>query len=81
MIGPLILIIGGFYEVHTGRDALFPPIAFRSFTIGMEFPIGNIHELIDLPVCILIITFFHNLVFNAGTFYLALYFQVRSPAV
>ncbi|KAN0100844.1 Drug:H+ antiporter-2 family protein [Tylopilus felleus] len=59
VIGPLILIIGGFYEVHTTRDALFPPAAFRSLTI----------------VFILIITFFHNLVFNAGTFYLALYFQ------
>ncbi|KAI9572725.1 major facilitator superfamily domain-containing protein [Boletus coccyginus] len=59
MIGPLILIFGSFYEVHTSRDALFPPVAFRSLTI----------------VCILIVTFFHNLAFNAGTFYLALYFQ------
>ncbi|KAF8559339.1 MFS general substrate transporter [Imleria badia] len=58
-IAPLILIIGGFYEAYTSRDALFPPVAFQSLTI----------------VCILIITFFHNLVFNAGTFYLALYFQ------
>lgn len=43
--------------------------------------IGGIQDLIDLPVFVLIITFFHNLAFNAGTFYLALYFQVRSPAV
>ncbi|KAF8140012.1 major facilitator superfamily domain-containing protein [Boletus edulis] len=59
IIGPLILTIGGFYEVHTSRDALFPPVAFQSLT----------------TVCILIITFLHNLAFNAGTFYLALYFQ------
>lgn len=43
--------------------------------------IGNIHDLIDPPVCVLVITFFHNLAFNAGTFYLALYFQVRLSAV
>jgi len=59
IIGPLILIFGGFYEVHTSRDALFPPVAFRSLTV----------------VCVLVITFLHNLAFNAGTFYLALYFQ------
>ena len=35
MIGPLILIFGGFYEVHTSRDALFPPVAFRSLTAGI----------------------------------------------
>ncbi|KIK95627.1 hypothetical protein PAXRUDRAFT_140266 [Paxillus rubicundulus Ve08.2h10] len=56
---PLILIFGGFYETYTKRDALFPPAAFRSLTV----------------VFILVITFFHNLAFNAGTFYLALYFQ------
>lgn len=26
----------------------------------------------------LVVTFLHNLAFNAGTFYLALYFQVRA---
>ena len=36
MIGPLILIVGGFYEMRTSRDALFPPVAFRSLTIGMR---------------------------------------------
>ncbi|KAG6332711.1 hypothetical protein ID866_6381 [Astraeus odoratus] len=57
--GPLVLVLGGFYEVHTKRDALFPPSAFRSLTV----------------VIILVVTFLHNLAFNAGTFYLALYFQ------
>ena len=67
--------------MHTTRDALFPPAAFRSLTIGKEFLIDDIDELINFAVFILIITFFHNLVFNAGTFYLALYFQVPLPPV
>ncbi|OBZ79039.1 putative transporter C3H1.06c [Grifola frondosa] len=58
--GFVVLILGGFYEVRTSRDALFPPIAFKDLTI----------------VVILVITFLHNFAFNAGTFYLALYFQV-----
>lgn len=57
--GPLVLVLGGFYEVHTKRDALFPPSAFKDLTV----------------VIILVITFLHNFAFNAGTFYLALYFQ------
>jgi hypothetical protein len=28
------------------------------------------------PVIILVVTFLHNFAFNAGTFYLALYYQV-----
>lgn len=35
IFGPLILILGGYYEAHTSRDALFPPVAFRSLTVGM----------------------------------------------
>lgn len=57
--GPLILVLGGVYEMHTKRDALFPPSAFRNFTV----------------VIILVVTFLHNFAFNSGTFYLALYFQ------
>ncbi|KAI6031973.1 amino acid permease ScVBA-like protein [Pisolithus microcarpus] len=60
--GPLVLVMGGFYEVHTKRDALFPPSAFKDSTV----------------VIILVITFLHNFAFNAGTFYLALYFQANS---
>lgn len=58
-LGPVILACGGFYEVHTTREALFPPAAFKSITV----------------VIILIVTFLHNFVFTSGTFYLALYFQ------
>lgn len=59
ILGPLVLALGGFHEVCTSRDALFPPSAFGSSTV----------------VFVLFIVFFHNLAFNAGTFYLALYFQ------
>ncbi|CDO70257.1 hypothetical protein BN946_scf184942.g57 [Trametes cinnabarina] len=59
VIGILVLVAGAFYEVRTKRDALFPPIAFRDRTI----------------VITLATTFLHNFAFNAGTFYLALYFQ------
>ncbi|TBU44139.1 amino acid permease ScVBA-like protein [Dichomitus squalens] len=58
--GVVVLVLGAIYEVRTKRDALFPPIAFKDRTIGI----------------ILAVTFLHNFAFNAGTFYLALYFQV-----
>ncbi|EJF66452.1 amino acid permease ScVBA-like protein [Dichomitus squalens LYAD-421 SS1] len=65
--GIVVLVLGAIYEVRTKRDALFPPIAFKDRTI----------------VIILAVTFLHNLAFNAGTFYLALYFQAGAflPAV
>ncbi|KAI1797613.1 amino acid permease ScVBA-like protein [Ganoderma leucocontextum] len=57
--GIVVLLLGVTYEVRTKRDALFPPIAFKDRTIMIT----------------LVVTFLHNLAFNAGTFYLALYFQ------
>ncbi|KAF8898411.1 amino acid permease ScVBA-like protein [Infundibulicybe gibba] len=59
-LGFVILGCGGVYETYTKRDCLFPPSTFRNRT----------------AIIILIITFLHNLAFNAGTFYLALFFQV-----
>ncbi|KAJ3490511.1 hypothetical protein NLI96_g1390 [Meripilus lineatus] len=59
IVGPLILIIGGLYEVSTRREALFPASSFKNIT----------------TVSILIINLLHNFAFNAGTFYLAIYFQ------
>ncbi|THV06080.1 amino acid permease ScVBA-like protein [Dendrothele bispora CBS 962.96] len=58
-LGVLVLAWGGFYEARTTRQSLFPPTLFSNFT----------------AVLILVITFLHNVVFNAGTFYLALFFQ------
>lgn len=34
VIGLVVLICGGLYEVRTKRDALFPPMMFKDFTIS-----------------------------------------------
>ena len=84
--GIVVLVLGGIYEVRTKRDALFPPIAFRDRTIGtgtIRILLGK-RSLTCVTVITLAVTFLHNFAFNAGTFYLALYFQVRrlpSPQV
>ncbi|CCM01633.1 uncharacterized protein FIBRA_03694 [Fibroporia radiculosa] len=57
--GLLILICAGSYEVRTKRDALFPLVIFKDRTIAI----------------ILAVIFLHNFAFNAGTYYLALFFQ------
>ncbi|KAI0728583.1 amino acid permease ScVBA-like protein [Fomitopsis betulina] len=59
VIALLVLIMAGVYEVRTKRDALFPTAVFTDWTI----------------VSILVVVFLHNFAFNAGTFYLALFFQ------
>ncbi|TFK76816.1 amino acid permease ScVBA-like protein [Pluteus cervinus] len=59
ILGLVVLVCGGFYEMHTSRDSLFPPSTFNDLT----------------AVIILIVTFLHNFAFNAGTFYLALFYQ------
>lgn len=83
ILGPVILVCAGFYEVHTTREALFPPAAFKSLTVGKKlalrgFLFGSWCEPI---VIILTVTFLHNFAFTAGTFYLALYFQVMSSRI
>ncbi|KII93380.1 hypothetical protein PLICRDRAFT_171143 [Plicaturopsis crispa FD-325 SS-3] len=62
ILGIVILICGGFYELRTKREALFPRAIFNNLTTGI----------------ILVVTFLHNFAFNAGTFYLALYFQAAN---
>ncbi|KAI0343970.1 amino acid permease ScVBA-like protein [Trametopsis cervina] len=57
--GPIVLIVGGFYEMRTRRAALFPRTALTDLT----------------TVIILMINLLHNFAFNSGTYYLALYFQ------
>ncbi|KAI0067750.1 major facilitator superfamily MFS-1 [Artomyces pyxidatus] len=57
--GLVLLLCAGFYEVRTTREALFPPAAFKNTNI----------------IIILFINLLHNFAFNAGTFYLALYYQ------
>ncbi|KAJ7630607.1 major facilitator superfamily domain-containing protein [Roridomyces roridus] len=57
--GTAILLGGGVYETRTKRECLFPAATFRD----------------RRTMVILAITFFHNVAFNAGTFYLALFYQ------
>ncbi|KAJ4476681.1 amino acid permease ScVBA-like protein [Lentinula aciculospora] len=59
ILGCLILGCGSIYEAHTKRDSLFPPTMLKNIT----------------AVTILVIVFLHNIAFNAGTFYLALFYQ------
>ncbi|ESK98494.1 amino acid permease -like protein [Moniliophthora roreri MCA 2997] len=59
VLGLLVLGLGGYYEACTTRETLFPPTIFRNFD----------------AVGLLVIVFLHNFAFNAGTFYLALFYQ------
>ncbi|KAJ7919085.1 amino acid permease ScVBA-like protein [Mycena leptocephala] len=61
-LGFLILVCGGVYETRTKRDCLFPAATFRD----------------RRTIIVLVITFFHNVAFNAGTFYLALFYQAAN---
>ncbi|KLO20499.1 MFS general substrate transporter [Schizopora paradoxa] len=58
-LGFTALLFGIVYEMRTTRDALFPPMMFRNVSVAV----------------ILIIAFLHNFAFNAGTYFLALYYQ------
>ncbi|KAI0034960.1 major facilitator superfamily domain-containing protein, partial [Vararia minispora EC-137] len=60
VLGTVILVCAGIYETRTTREALFPPIAFKSVNV----------------VLILFINFLHNFAFTSGTFYLARFYQV-----
>ncbi|KAF9498060.1 amino acid permease ScVBA-like protein [Pleurotus eryngii] len=64
ILGLTILIIGGVYEVFTKREALFPKQVFCNST----------------AIIVFILSFLHSVAFNAGTFYLALYFQAVTGA-
>ncbi|KAI0308250.1 major facilitator superfamily domain-containing protein [Multifurca ochricompacta] len=59
IVGSLMLILAGVHEVRTTRDALFPHAIFNNSNI----------------IILLIVSLLHNVAFNSGTFYLALYFQ------
>jgi hypothetical protein len=79
VFGTALLISAGFHEVYTTRDALFPRAIFNNFNISMSTVsfFGTIFSDI-LLVIILIVSLLHNVAFNTGTFYLALYYQVRA---
>ncbi|TRM60147.1 major facilitator superfamily domain-containing protein [Schizophyllum amplum] len=59
--GAVFLVVGAVYEAYFRRsNCLFPAVIFQQRTTAS----------------ILLVTFLHNVAFNAGTFYLALYYQV-----
>ncbi|KAF8481905.1 MFS general substrate transporter [Russula ochroleuca] len=63
--GTGLLISAGVYEVRTTRDALFPQAIFSNFNI----------------IILLAVSLLHNVAFNAGTFYLALYYQTVNASI
>ena len=72
-----MLISAAVYEVRTTRDALFPQAIFSNFNISMStFPL--VPSFLIFLVILLTVSLLHNVAFNAGTFYLALYYQVCS---
>ncbi|KAJ7071515.1 amino acid permease ScVBA-like protein [Mycena amicta] len=61
-LGFLTLVGGGVHETRTKRDCLFPAAIFKN------------HR----TIVVLAITFFHNVAFTAGTFFLGLYYQAAN---
>ena len=77
IIGVLLLLYAGYHEKHTSRECLFPPTTFNNLSTGYLFLFIFTRPSETILAVILIITFLHNFAFSAGTFYLALFFQVR----
>jgi hypothetical protein len=78
VLGPILLVIGVVYETRTTRVAVLPSTLFKSRTEGK--PLLHCDAQVshsEGTVVILIVSFFHNVALNAGTFYLAIYYQVR----
>jgi hypothetical protein len=79
IVGPSLLISAGVHEVRTTRDALFPRAIFNDLNIGASaVPFIFIFFSDEALVVLLIVSFLHNVAFNTGTFYLTLYYQVRT---
>ena len=77
--GTVLLALGAAYEVGTSREALFPPQLFKDVSCGsVTSPLCQTrHSQITHTVAILIVVFLHSFCFTVGTFYIAIYFQVR----
>lgn len=73
-----ILVCGGCFEKYTTRECLFSASTFTDPTASLSLSAHHyFHLLTSHPVVIiLVVNFLHNFAFNAGTFYLALLFQV-----
>jgi hypothetical protein len=72
-----MLVIAVAYERHTTRDALVPPELFRRRTPGKHHKKPHICISVKLAAAVLLVSFLHYVAFSIGTFYLALYYQVR----
>lgn len=81
--GTFLLALGAVYEVVTSREALFPPQLFKDVSCGTVIsPFRQTHHSpITRTVAILVVVFLHSFCFTAGTFYVAIYFQVRLSRV
>jgi hypothetical protein len=77
IIGVLLLLYAGYHEKHTSRECLFPSTTFNNLSTGYSLHFIFTHPSEISLAVILIITFLHNFAFSAGTFYLALFYQVR----
>ncbi|KAI9509061.1 MFS general substrate transporter [Russula earlei] len=65
VVGTGLLISAGVHEVQTTREALFPRAIFNNFNI----------------IILLAVSLLHNVAFNTGTFYLALYYQTVNVSI
>jgi len=78
-----MLALGAAYEVGTSREALFPPQLFKDVSCGsVTSPFRQIWDSqMTHTASILIVVFLHSFCFTTGTFYIAIYFQVRFSRV
>lgn len=86
LLGVVSMLLGVVYEMRTQREPLFPKSMFYSQTVGKFIIVivvfmRNSDATAMCTGIILIISFLHNFAFNAGTFFLALYYQVWSNSL
>jgi hypothetical protein len=76
-----MLAAGLFYETQTDRDALLPAQLLKMKGTRKRFCPAHQADKVPftwLTVVVLVASFLHNAAFTNGTFFLALYFQVRA---
>jgi hypothetical protein len=77
--GVAAFVCGGVYELRTTRDALFSATTFRDPSAGRGLvPATGRRRAKYVPGIILAVVFLHNFAFNAGTYYLSLFFQAST---
>lgn len=77
--GFLSFILGIFYECKTDREPVFPSVIFTDKVLSA---VANPHLMLftstdcRYTALTLLVVFFHSFVFNSGTFFLSMYYQV-----